>query len=1272
MIGEALNTVGGEFRVLVLEHSLLIGILIISWAVVADHGNAGSYPVVMATPLTQSPFDYVLIIAMNNASTRDVYGNPAMPYLNSLANKYGFATNYIAVAPIYSVPNYLALTGGSTFGVTTDCYPAQCSINAVNIVDRVEGAGLTWKAWAEDYPVSQGCSSVSSNAGYISRHFPFVYFQDIVNNPERCKSLLKANSVIVAAPGTETDDLFLNSLSSTSSAANYMWLTPNQCDDGHDCPLSTGDKYLSQLVPKILSSNIFTTQKAALFVTFAEGISRSASPTDYVPAIWAGPIIKTGFRSSNPYSHYSLLKTIETAWGLSSLTSKDGSAASMNDFLVKPLVGFTYAPSDPVAGENLTFTATASGGTAPYSLAWTFGDGVTGAGNPTAHEYSVEGSYNVTLKLTDSNGKAVTASNTVYVAPVPPPLSVEFTFTPATPEGGQTVTFTATRTGGLGKVSYSWNFGESSPAGPGNPATHVYANTGGIFDAVVTATDENGATAARSRTVVVAPRLQVMMADGTPNPTEVGISVSLSATTSGGVGSPTFSWDFDDGSSPGSGNRVNHTYTVPRTHTVTVTVTDRNGVTASGTVSEAVNARFALAPTANPNSVTTGQKVSLDAGVTDGVTPVSCSWDFGDAGTASGCTATHTYATAGPFTATLAATDALGVTVNGAVNLTVTNLCSADFTWGPSSPEGGILATFTGTTANCFSPVTFSWNFGDGNTGSGSPSTHTYRDTGGSFNVTLTATDSNSATAIASRTVVIAARLSHATFSSTPTSLEVGVSISFYATQSGGLEPYTYSWNFGDGSPVESGNLATHTYNAAGTVTVTVTVTDSNSVTESKTVTESVNPAPSVNNPTASPNPTDVGVPVDFSTTVWGGVGALICNWSFGDSSSATGCSTSHLYVSPGPFYASVTVTDGLSITSPSKSVTVTVNDRPTVNFAFGPSSPFAGDVVTFTAIPTEGNGPFSFSWDLGDGFSASENPTIHAYDLPGNYDVTVTVTDNAGVTAIASYKMTVLIPPLAGDFTFSPASPSAGQSVNFTASATGGLPPYNSLKWRFGDGSLEGTGNPATHAYATAMTFTVTLTFRDARGTVITRTHLITIGENKPPIFSNLPTFQTATVGQPLAFTMEVSDPEGGPVSITVKGLPAGASFDASTGQLSWTPTADQTGNYSITFTATEIGSLPTATSQTTIIQVKSHSDQLCRMCSRSLGFPLDDRVMASVAFLGLISSLVGTIIAAIRDSGESDTKDWSEKMTPRRDEMAPQDAEKNSSSQKVFHEHV
>ena len=115
-----------------------------------------------------------------------------------------------------------------------------------------------------------------------------------------------------------------------------MWLTPNLCNDTHDCPVSTGDTYLSMLVPKILASKLFTHQKAALFIAYDEGNGDRQYPSDQVYAVWAGSVAKTGFTSSNQYTHYSYLRTIEMNWHLPPLTNNDKSATPMLEFFIHP------------------------------------------------------------------------------------------------------------------------------------------------------------------------------------------------------------------------------------------------------------------------------------------------------------------------------------------------------------------------------------------------------------------------------------------------------------------------------------------------------------------------------------------------------------------------------------------------------------------------------------------------------------------------------------------------------------------------------------------------------------------------------------------------------------------------------------------------------------------------------------------------------------------------------------------------------------------------
>jgi len=271
-------------------------------------------------------FDYLVIILMENHAICQILTScgGSATYMTSLANAHGLATHYVDCnAP--SLPNYLCLGGASDFGCGGyDGYPhsntcTNLAWGSKNIVDRLVNGSLTWKAYMEAMP----SNCYGSNSGrYFARHDPFVYFSDIVNNATRC------GRVIPAGTG---DSALLNDLGSTSTASNYMWLTPDGCNDMHDCSVAIGDNYLKGLVPQILNSTVFKTTRAALFITFDEDSGGSGRPNLYT--VWAGPVAKKGFTSSIAYNHFSLLATIESNWNLSSLTSNDGSAANMNEFL---------------------------------------------------------------------------------------------------------------------------------------------------------------------------------------------------------------------------------------------------------------------------------------------------------------------------------------------------------------------------------------------------------------------------------------------------------------------------------------------------------------------------------------------------------------------------------------------------------------------------------------------------------------------------------------------------------------------------------------------------------------------------------------------------------------------------------------------------------------------------------------------------------------------------------------------------------------------------
>jgi Phosphoesterase family len=279
------------------------------------------------SPPANAPFDHIVTILMENQGLCDVYSGQAGvnscsgsgAYETNLANANVLVTTWGTIGH-NSEPNYISLIGGfddtSTNGDGVCCYFE----SQPNLIDSLESAGLTWQAFAEDAGNSGTCSFSPPRSG---DHFPFIDFKDL-QTTARCAHFLTTAS--------SSDPEFLSALN-TASPANFIWLTPNDNDNGHDSGVSGGDNYLSALVPHILSSAEFASTKATLLILYDEGYTQCANTGgtgECLYASFSGPAAKKGAQISPAgASHYSYLSTIEGAWGLSSLTSNDANAPNL-------------------------------------------------------------------------------------------------------------------------------------------------------------------------------------------------------------------------------------------------------------------------------------------------------------------------------------------------------------------------------------------------------------------------------------------------------------------------------------------------------------------------------------------------------------------------------------------------------------------------------------------------------------------------------------------------------------------------------------------------------------------------------------------------------------------------------------------------------------------------------------------------------------------------------------------------------------------------------
>ena len=323
-------------------------------------------------------FDHVFVIVMENHSYGEIIGSPSAPYINSLASSGALADWYYGVSHP-SLPNYLALVGGSTYGITSDC--TTCWVSAANLPDVLDAGGSTWKAYEESMP---SACYVGDSSPYAQKHDPFIYFNDIRSNSTRCRSHV--------VPYTQLS----SDLQSTSTTPNYAFITPNMCNDMHDCTVATGDGWLQQNVPAILASPAFKNQRSLLALTWDEDDS---SAGNNVPLIFLGAGVRSGYHSPATYDHFSLLHTIEAARGVSTITSTTGdvNAPLMSDMFgaasIAPCSAATLAAgaSSPLApGPVVPLTA---GATCPGTPTYRF---LVGAGGTwtVAQAYSTSSTFN--------------------------------------------------------------------------------------------------------------------------------------------------------------------------------------------------------------------------------------------------------------------------------------------------------------------------------------------------------------------------------------------------------------------------------------------------------------------------------------------------------------------------------------------------------------------------------------------------------------------------------------------------------------------------------------------------------------------------------------------------------------------------------------------------------------------------------------------------------------------------------------------------------------
>ena len=295
--------------------------------IAADALQAAGKACGMGTP---GRYRHVIWIWMENQNYDSIIGSKYAPFTNRLAASCGLATNYHNITHP-SLPNYIAATSGSTLGITDDCDPAACSRNSESLFGQVQAAGLTWTAYAESMPSAcdlKDGSGSNPDGDYTAHHDPAAYYLPLRG---QCHQR-------IVALGTPSSGAFAHALR-TGSLPAFSFISPNDCDNTHDCPVSTGDVWLSHWVTAIVSSRAYRARGTVLFITWDEGEKGGSNNCSlntvtagcHVAMLVVSPSTGPGTRSNPIYNHYSLLQTTEQLLGITTYLghANDASTASM-------------------------------------------------------------------------------------------------------------------------------------------------------------------------------------------------------------------------------------------------------------------------------------------------------------------------------------------------------------------------------------------------------------------------------------------------------------------------------------------------------------------------------------------------------------------------------------------------------------------------------------------------------------------------------------------------------------------------------------------------------------------------------------------------------------------------------------------------------------------------------------------------------------------------------------------------------------------------------
>jgi len=744
-------------------------------------------------------------------------------------------------------------------------------------------------------------------------------------------------------------------------------------------------------------------------------------------------------------------------------------------------------PSTTGVGLSASFTSSASGGTG--SLSYTWYEEVSGgsyssfstSANP-SYTFSSAGTYYVYATVRDQAGYTV-SSNTLTVDVVAPPtVSISSQKNPM--DVGQSVSMTSSVSGGSGGGTYTW-YDQNGQIGSGSTLS-LSSFSAGTYDIYLTYVDSIGQSVTSStidETINSDPSASITSSQ---NPTDVGNTVTFDSSVSGGTSGYTYSWSINGNTY--TSQDVSVSFSSSGSYIIDLTVTDAAGYSVSTSLSETINSDPTISATSSVSTADVGYSIEFSSTPSGGTSPYTYSWTIGGTQVSTSQDFSYSFSSAGSYTVEVTVMDSLGETYSTSVSITINNNPSVSVSSSQNPTDVGNSVTFTASESGGTGTISYAWTINGVSVGSGATLDYTFSSSG-SYTVTTTVTDSDGHTASASVTEIVYSDPSVSVASSqNPT--DVGNTVTFSASPSGGSGSYTYQWYVGGGavSGATSSTYAT-SFSSSGTEEIYVVIYDSvgNSA-QSSTLDETVNADPSVT-VASSQNPTDVGNTVTFTASPTGGTGSFTYQWYVNSAaiSGATSSTYSTSFSSSGSPTIYVIVTDSVGNTAQSSTLTQTVNPDPSTSISSSQNPTDIGNTVTFTATASGGTGSYSYAWTVdGATQSSTASEMSTSFSSAATYYVNLTIKDTIGNTASYSFVETVNTDPSV-TISSSPNPTDTGIPVTFSSSPTGGTSPYN-YTWEI-NSVVVSYESSFSYTFSSADAYGIQLTLTDANGNTATAT---------------------------------------------------------------------------------------------------------------------------------------------------------------------------------------